>query len=91
MIVAILRYLVPLEKIDAHLVAHREFLDTLYAQGHLIASGPQIPRTGGVIISTLKDRKTFLNIFAADPYMQFGLAEYQIYEFDAVKSILNAN
>ncbi len=84
MIVAILRYLVELEIIEAHVIEHRDFLKKLADQKLIVAAGPQVPRNGGVIIANIKDRQTFLEIFAQDPYVKHGLAEYQIYQFNPI-------
>ena len=79
-------YLKPIETIDEYLVAHRAFLDTGYQQNFLIASGPQIPRTGGVLLSQLKDKATFEAFLEQDPFHLHGLARYEILEFTPVKS-----
>lgn len=46
-----LHYIVSFEKIEPELDAHVEFLEENYASGHFIASGPKVPRTGGVIVA----------------------------------------
>ena len=50
MFIAILTYKKPLEEVDRFLQAHRDFLAEHYAAGDFIASGPQTPRVGGVIM-----------------------------------------
>jgi len=39
-------YLKPNEEVDAHLKAHREFLDAQYAKGLFLASGARSPGRG---------------------------------------------
>ena len=55
--IILLNYKVPIEKIDEHVVSHRQFLDEGYQKNYFITSGPKVPRTGGVIISQLNDRE----------------------------------
>lgn len=74
-----------MEKINAHLVAHRSFLETGYQQNYFIASGPQNPRTGGVILSQLKDKEQLEGFLADDPFITNDAAEYHIIEFNPVK------
>ena len=50
MFIAILTYKKPLEEVDRFLQAHREYLAEHYAAGDFIASGPQTPRIGGIIM-----------------------------------------
>ena len=50
MFIAILTYKKPLGEVDRYLAAHREYLARHYAAGDFIASGPQTPRVGGVIM-----------------------------------------
>jgi len=71
--------------IDAHLVEHRAFLEKCYEKKYLIFSGPQRPRTGGVIISTLDDPAQLENIMKEDPFLIHDLAEYTYIPFDPVK------
>jgi uncharacterized damage-inducible protein DinB len=49
-------YLADLSKIDEKLAAHRAHLETGFRAGLLLASGPQVPRTGGMILARAKDR-----------------------------------
>jgi uncharacterized protein YciI len=79
------RYLKPLDELDGVLPAHRAFLDKYYAEGLLIASGPQNPRTGGVIITADAPRERIEAMLAEDPFVRHGCAEYHVIEFSAVK------
>lgn len=81
MFLILLNYLRPLEAIEAHLAAHREFLQRHYAQGTFLLSGRKEPRTGGVILARAKNRTEVETLIQEDPFHQFGLAEYQIVEF----------
>lgn len=94
MFIAILTYKKPLSEVDLFLAAHREYLAEHYAAGDFIASGPQTPRIGGVIIIKAENRTTVDAIIAQDPFNINGIADYQIVEFtptmvcdDTLKSI----
>jgi uncharacterized protein YciI len=85
MFIVIINYLKPLEIVDRYLAEHREFLDQGYQKNCFIASGPQNPRTGGILISQMSDRQELEALLAEDPFLTQGIAEYQIIEFDPVK------
>jgi len=76
-----LHYIVLFEKIEPELDAHVEFLEENYASGRFIASGPKVPRTGGVIVATAPSRKALETILTADPFRSKQLARYNITEF----------
>ncbi|MDE7149912.1 MAG: YciI family protein [Bacteroidales bacterium] len=81
MFIAILTYKKPLEEVDRHLQAHRDYLARHYAAGDFIASGPQTPRIGGVIMIKADDREACNAIVAEDPFHINSIADYQIVEF----------
>jgi len=78
-------YKKPLEVVDKYLAAHRDFLEEGYKKNYFIVSGPRNPRTGGIILSQLQDRKLLGEILCQDPFYIHGIAEYQINEFMPVK------
>lgn len=84
MVVVEVTYKKPLTEVDQYLQEHRAFLQTYYDKGILLASGPQQPRTGGIIIG-LTDQRTMDNVIKEDPFYQHGIADYRIVEFDPVK------
>jgi len=81
MFIAILTYKKPLEEVDRFLQAHRGWLAEHYAQGDIIASGPQTPRVGGVIMMSALDRAAAEEILSHDPFNINAIADYQIVEF----------
>ena len=81
MFIAILTYKKPLSEVDKFLAAHREYLAEHYVIGDFIASGPQTPRVGGVIMIKAKNRTAVDAIIAKDPFNINGIAVYQIVEF----------
>lgn len=78
-----LRYIASLEKIEPALDPHVAFLEANYAAGVFLASGPKVPRTGGVIIATAPSRAALDAILETDPFKEQGLAEYTVTEFRA--------
>lgn len=81
MFIAILTYKKPLSEVDRFLAAHREYLAKHYTVGDFIASGPQTPRVGGVIMIKAENRAAVDAIIAQDPFNINGIADYQIVEF----------
>jgi len=76
-----LTYKCPLEEVDSLLDAHVEYLKQEYANGNFIASGRKVPRTGGVILCSVKTRDEMEAILAKDPFHTAGIADYDIIEF----------
>jgi uncharacterized protein YciI len=62
--------------------------------GDFQASGRKIPRTGGIILSQIKDKTEPEKIIQKDPFYQKNLADYHLTEFapsmtsDKLKCIL---
>ena len=79
-------YEVPLEKVNEQLTAHGAFLDEQYALGNFLASGPQVPRTGGVILSSVSDKNELIAILEKDPFIQHKVARYELIEFLPTKT-----
>ena len=50
MFVVTITYTKPIEAIEAKTVEHRTWLDQHVASGLVIAAGPMVPRTGGILI-----------------------------------------
>lgn len=85
MFVIDINYTVELDIIDQYLAEHRAWLDAKYKDGSLLCSGPKTPRTGGILISLLKDCAQVEALVKDDPFYKEGLAEYSITEFTPVK------
>jgi uncharacterized protein YciI len=79
--VVILRYLLPLDAVLAIRPGHVDFLKQHYADGTFIVSGPQVPRTGGVILARAESRAKLIALLEKDPFYTEGAAEYQVFEF----------
>ncbi len=78
-------YKVAIEMVDQYLAAHRDFLEKGYQKNYFVASGPKNPRTGGIIISQLKDRDQLNMILKQDPFYIHHIADYELLEFTPVK------
>jgi len=85
MYIIILNYKVDLTEVNRHLEAHRAYLDQNYAKGAFVASGPQNPRTGGVILCNAVSRDEVEDIIATDPFNINEVADYSIIEFSPTK------
>ncbi len=81
MYIVSLTYKCPLQEVDKHLEAHVAYLKQEYDNGNFIASGRKVPRTGGVILSTVETRDQLETILGKDPFYKAGIAEYDITEF----------
>ena len=81
MFIISLTYKETLEKIDKELENHGQYLKEQYALGNFIVSGRKVPRTGGIIISQVKDKAELEIIIQNDPFYKKNLAEYDITEF----------
>ncbi|WP_417769729.1 YciI family protein [Stappia sp.] len=76
-----IEYVVPLEQVEPLIPDHVAFLDRNYAQGHFLASGAKVPRTGGVIVAMSESRDEVEEIIRADPFHARGIARYTVTEF----------
>ena len=81
MFIISLSYTAPLEEVDAHLAAHRDFLATHYASGTFLMSGRKVPRDGGIIVASAPSRAALDAVLATDPFARAGLARYEVTEF----------
>ena len=86
MFIISISYTAPLEEIDQFIPAHIEFLDEQYRRGHFQLSGRKVPRTGGIIIATVKKRAELDRILQKDPFFRHRLADYEITEVTPTKS-----
>ncbi|MEZ8823670.1 YciI family protein [Vibrio amylolyticus] len=86
MFIVSLSYQVPLEEVDRFVPEHIDYLNKQYALGHFILSGRKEPRTGGVILSTIQDRRQLDNVLALDPFHREGIANYEVTEMVPAKA-----
>lgn len=76
-----LKYIVPLEKLDASMTAHVKYLHKYYKLDLFLASGRKVPRTGGIILCLAKSREEVDRIISEDPFYKLNLAEFSVTEF----------
>jgi uncharacterized protein YciI len=86
MFIVTITYTQPIEAIEAKTAEHREWLDQHVASGLIIAAGPMVPRTGGILVVRSGETKEALEtLLKADPFQIHGLADYAVTEFKAGK------
>jgi uncharacterized protein YciI len=76
-----LNYIVPLEKLDAHMTEHVKYLRAYYKKNVFIASGRKVPRTGGIILALASSKEEVDQIISEDPFYIHKLAEFSVTEF----------
>jgi uncharacterized protein YciI len=77
----VLRYLVPIERIEASLDRHRRYCAELHRRRKLLASGPLMPRTGGALLLRVSDDAELSTLLAEDPFVTEGLVEHTIHRW----------
>jgi uncharacterized protein YciI len=86
MFIVTITYTQPIEAIEARTVEHREWLDQHVASGLVIAAGPMVPRTGGVLVVASRGTKEELEtLLRDDPFQVHGLADYAVTELEVGK------
>lgn len=83
--VARIVYIAPLEEVEKVIEEHRQFLDQGYERDWFLASGPQEPKEGGILIARAPERDDLEFFLQDDPFVVNKIAEYQITEFTPVK------
>jgi len=81
MFIILVNYKVSIAEIEKNLVPHVEFLKKQYKAGNFMASGRRVPRTGGVVLSNMKDKTELEEILNQDPFKINNLADFEIIEF----------
>jgi len=79
--VVLINYRRPFTEFEAIVPEHRAHLQRGVEAGIVLLSGPQNPRTGGVIIARAESRAALDRFLAADPYRINGVADFQPIEF----------
>jgi uncharacterized protein YciI len=79
--VAVIRYRRDLDEVLGVLDAHRAYLRTLFDAGTLLASGPLVPRSGGLLLLRVPDgsaQQALDSVRDNDPYVKSGMAQYEL-------------
>lgn len=82
--VVLIQYKLPVEQFEAVVPEHRAYLQEGYQKGILLMSGPQNPRTGGVVIARAPALEDIQAFFLQDPYHLHDVAEHHFIEFNPV-------
>lgn len=85
-----LQYIVPIETVDEVRAEHLAYLDRYFAKSIFLASGPKVPRNGGIILADGVTREEIENIVRDDPFWKKRIAEYELIEFTPTKLISEA-
>ena len=81
MFVVLLTYVKPLPEVDRHMREHVKFLAEHYAARTFVASGRQVPRTGGVVLARAASKEALVEITQRDPFCRHGVATFEVIEF----------
>lgn len=85
--IVILKYIKPLEFVDAEIENHVKWLKRGYEDGAFIASGRQVPRVGGVIIAKSSNLDELQSRLKEDPFQKAGVVEVQVIPFEVTMKI----
>jgi uncharacterized protein YciI len=77
----LLRYVRPIEEVDALRPAHLEFLGKGFDEGRYVMAGRRVPPEGGVVIARGTDEAAVAELTEQDPYVVNGVAEYELVRF----------
>ena len=80
MFILSLRYIAPLDQVDAHMKAHVAWLKQGHAAGSFLAWGRKVPRDGGIILA-VGGRAELEAVAATDPFVVAGVAVVELIEF----------
>jgi uncharacterized protein YciI len=84
--IAVTTYTSPLPADDPAIRPHWAYLDECYRLGLLVASGPQHPRTGGILVLRGTDRARAEAVLDGDPLIAAGRATYRLLAFTATRA-----
>jgi uncharacterized protein YciI len=71
----------PNDEVDEALDEHRAFLSKYVGLGVIIAAGPKVPRTGGMIVVANVPRSQLDAMLSEDPFLKRGSARCEVTEF----------
>ena len=82
-----IEYVRPLDEVEKVVASHRSYLEGIFRSGALLASGPLVPRTGGILWLKAGSREEIERIVREDPYSISGVATFRILEFEPKKLV----
>ncbi len=83
MFVLISEYRRPIAEVDTVLPRHSEWVEAGYEAGRVLVSGRREPPVGGLIVAVGNDREDVERWLASDPFVETGVAEYNVTQFGA--------
>ena len=83
MFVLISRFQKPFEEVNRSFAAHSAWVQRNYESGRFLVSGRREPLVGGIIVARASSEQELREVLSTDPYQQRGLAEYEIFAFEA--------
>jgi uncharacterized protein YciI len=84
MFLLISRFTVPPSQVADQNKAHRAWVRAHADAGHFVAGGPEVPYQGAVIVAVGATRDELNSWIKDDPFVEHGLAQYDIREYDIV-------
>jgi len=85
MFVLISRFQKPFEEVNRSFALHSAWVQRNYESGRFLVSGRREPTIGGIIVARASSEQELREILTTDPYQQRGLAEYEIFAFEATE------
>lgn len=76
-----LEYIVPLEEVEPLMAGHMAFVNKCYENKIFLASGPKVPRTGGMVLAVAESRAVIEALIKEDPFHAENAVCYTITEF----------
>lgn len=83
-------YTAPIQVIEEHLEDHRDWLDGKFKDGTFLASGPKVPRSGGIILARGISLEELKALVADDPFVLAKIARYEFTAFEPTRGPLSA-
>ncbi|HEY6406744.1 MAG TPA: YciI family protein [Ktedonobacteraceae bacterium] len=83
MFVLISRFQRPLDEVNRFLSPHSAWVQRQYESGRFLVSGRREPSIGGIIVARASNEQELREVLTTDPLQQMGLAEYEVFAFEA--------
>jgi uncharacterized protein YciI len=83
MFVLISHFQRPLDEFSRSLAPHSVWVQRQYESGRFLVSGRREPPIGGIIVARASSEQELREILNTDPLQQLGLAEYEVFAFEA--------
>lgn len=83
MFILISRFQKPIDEVNRSFALHSAWVQRHYESGRFLVSGPRDLVIGGIIVARASSEQELREVLTTDPYEQKGLAEYEIFAFEA--------